>query len=160
MIWYIWRAPFKCGYYALVFDTVDLSFNSFEGSSNFSTSARCLQKSLKFIFIWKQKITWKFSAYCKVWTEYPLRRPTEVIFKTKIEQIIWFEYLRMGWGEINLGCWLLQEVKPAFVSGGWQAGSRQSIGYTSQDRQKDKKRDKDKDFVKEKDKDRQAAGSL
>ena len=27
-------------YYALGFDTVDLSFNSFEGSSNFSTSAR------------------------------------------------------------------------------------------------------------------------
>ena len=64
-----------CGYYALMFDTVDLSFNSFEGSSNFSTSARCLQKLAKYIFLSKLKINFEVWAYCKVWTEFPLWRP-------------------------------------------------------------------------------------
>ena len=114
-----------CGYYALMFDTVDLSFNSFEGSSNFSTSDRCLQKLVKYIFLWKLKINREFCAYCKVWTEYHLWRPN----LTKSHGL---NIYQNGLRGINLGCWLLQEVKPAFVSGGWQAGRRQArVGYTS-----------------------------
>ena len=75
-----------CGYYALMFDTVDLSFNSFEGSSNFSTSARCLHPEIGEIYI-------SLKTKDKFWTFSILQSLDRISsVKNKIDQIIWFEY--------------------------------------------------------------------